>query len=226
MSTRFAQRLVAEGVGTALLVSAIVGSGIMAERLSGGNVAVALLANTLATVGALVALILGFGSISGAHFNPVVTLSFVFSGMLNRREAAGYILAQVAGAAGGAVTAHLMFGLPAIFFSRQERSGKALAFSEFVATFGLILVIRSCARFQPRLVAFAVAAYIGAGYWFTSSTSFANPAVTWARSLTDTFTGIRPGDVPAFLLAQLVGAAAATVLSLWLIPPDIGEEVS
>jgi glycerol uptake facilitator-like aquaporin len=211
-----ARRIVAEGLGTAFLVAAVVGSGIMAERLAGGNVAFALLANTIATGAALVTLILTFGPISGAHMNPVVTLAL--NGGDNLRESVTYVLAQLGGAVAGVVTANLMFGLPPIFFSRQARTGRTQFFSEFVATLGLVLVIQVCAKFQPRMIAFAVAAYITAAYWFTASTSFANPAVTLARSLTDTFTGIRPIDVPLFVLAQIIGAAAATALSRWLVP--------
>jgi glycerol uptake facilitator-like aquaporin len=188
----------------------------MAERLAGGNVAFALLANTIATGAALVTLILTFGPISGAHMNPVVTLAL--NGGDNLRESVTYVLAQLGGAVAGVVTANLMFGLPPIFFSRQARTGRTQFFSEFVATLGLVLVIQVCAKFQPRMIAFAVAAYITAAYWFTASTSFANPAVTLARSLTDTFTGIRPIDVPLFVLAQIIGAAAATALSRWLVP--------
>jgi glycerol uptake facilitator-like aquaporin len=211
-----ARRIVAEGLGTAFLVAAVVGSGIMAERLAGGNVAFALLANTIATGAALVTLILTFGPISGAHMNPVVTLAL--NGGDNLRASVTYVLAQLGGAVAGVVTANLMFGLPPIFFSRQARTGRTQFFSEFVATLGLVLVIQVCPKFQPRMIAFAVAAYITAAYWFTASTSFANPAVTLARSLTDTFTGIRPIDVPLFVLAQIIGAAAATALSRWLVP--------
>jgi len=210
-----ARRIVAEGLGTAFLLAAVVGSGIMAERLAGGNVALALLANTIATSAALVSLILTFGPISGAHLNPVVTL--VFTTRDNLRESVAYILAQVGGAIAGVVTANLMFSLPPMSLSHHTRSGRAQFFSECVATLGLLVVIRVGVKFQPRTIAFAVAAYIAAAYWFTASTSFANPAVTLARSLTDTFTGIRPVDVPAFLLAQLVGLLAAMSLTRWLI---------
>lgn len=222
-----ARRLTAEAVGTALLLSTVVGSGIMGERLSGGNVAVALLANTLATGAALVALILTFGQISGAHFNPAVTLADASQGGLAWRDVPPYVLAQVAGAFVGVAAAHLMFGLPLFFASRHERSGGAQAFSEFVATFGLLAVIWGCARLRSAAVPFAVAAYITAAYWFTASTSFANPAVTLARSASDTFAGIRPADAPAFIVAQVVGAGAATFLFRWLIPtlPDEAEDV-
>jgi glycerol uptake facilitator-like aquaporin len=199
-----------------LLLAAVVGSGIMGERLAGGNVAIALLANTLATGAALVALILGFGPISGAHFNPVVTLADAVQGRLPARTAAAYVAVQVAGAFAGVLLAHLMFGEPAFSMSTHERSGLAQALSEGVASFGLLAVIAGCARRQPNAVPFAVAAWITAAYWFTASTSFANPAVTLARAATDTFAGIRPADVPAFVAAQLAGAALATGFFRWL----------
>lgn len=211
-----ARRLAAEGAGTALLLAAVVGSGIMGERLAGGNVAIALLANTLATGAALVALILCFGPISGAHFNPVVTLAEAVQGKLPARSAAAYVAVQVAGAFAGVLLAHLMFGEPAFTASTHERSGPAQALSEGVASFGLLAVIAGCARRQPNAVPFAVAAWITAAYWFTASTSFANPAVTLARAATDTFAGIRPADVPAFVAAQLAGAALATGFFRWL----------
>ena len=217
-----ARRCVAEALGTAMLLAAVVGSGIMAERLAGGNVAVALLANTVTTGAALVALILTWGPISGAHLNPAVTFSFALQSEIAWRDAIVYVIAQLAGAIAGVVTANLMFSLPPVFFSSRARTGAAQFFSEFVATFGLVVVIKACAKFQPRLIAFAVAAYIMAAYWFTSSTSFANPAVTVARSLSDTFTGIRPADVPMFVLAQLPGATAAWLLTRWLIQ---GKEI-
>lgn len=201
-----------------MLLAAVVGSGIMGERLSVGNVALALLANTLATGAALVALILTFGSISGAHFNPAVTLADASQGGLSWRDVPAYIIAQIFGAFAGVVVAHLMFGLPLFFASRHERSGGAQVFSEFIATFGLLAVIWGCARLRSQAVPFAVAAYITGAYWFTASTSFANPAVTLARSVSDTFAGIRPVDAPAFIIAQLIGAAAATILFRWLIP--------
>jgi glycerol uptake facilitator-like aquaporin len=212
------RRVVAEGVGTALLLATVVGSGIMGERLAGGNVAVALLANTLATGAALVALILTFGPISGAHFNPAVTLADASQGGLPWREVPPYLAAQVLGAFGGVAAAHVMFGEPLFFASRHARAGAAQAFSECVATFGLLAVIWGCARSRSAVVPFAVAAYITAAYWFTASTSFANPAVTLARSASDTFAGIRPVDVPLFIVAQLAGAGAATVLFRWLVP--------
>ncbi len=220
MSTRptLARRVVAEALGTGLLLAAVVGSGIMGERLAAGNVAIALLANTLATGAALVALILTFGPISGAHFNPAVTLADAFQGGLGWRDVPAYLVAQVAGAFAGVAAAHLMFGEPLFFASRHARAGGAQVFSEFVATFGLLAVIWGCARLNAARVPFAVAAYITAAYWFTASTSFANPAVTLARSASDTFAGIRPADAPAFIAAQLVGAGAATSLFRWLVP--------
>jgi glycerol uptake facilitator-like aquaporin len=219
--TTLARRVVAEGIGTALLLAAVVGSGIMGERLAGGNVAIALLANTLATGAALVALILTFGPISGAHFNPAVTLADASRGGLRwRSDVPAYLAAQTAGAFAGVAAAHVMFGEPLFSASRHAREGGAQMFSEAVATFGLLSVIWGCARLRSSaaLVPFAVAAYITAAYWFTSSTSFANPAVTLARSATDTFAGIRPTDAPAFIAAQLAGAAAATALFRWLVP--------
>lgn len=216
-----ARRTVAEALGTAMLLAAVVGSGIMGERLAGGNVAVALLANTLAVATALVALILTFGPLSGAHFNPAVTLCDATQGRLAWSEVPAYIVAQVVGAFSGVATAHLMFGEPLFSISRHARAGTAQMFGEFVATFGLLAVIWGCVRFErSAVVPFAVAAYIFAACWFTSSTSFANPAVTLARSLSDTFTGIRPSDVPGFVAAQLLGAAAATFLFRTLIPPS------
>ncbi len=208
----------AEAVGTALLLAAIVGSGIMGERLSGGNVAIALLANTLATGAMLVALILAFGPISGAHFNPAVTLADASQGGLPWREVPGYLAAQFLGAFAGVAVAHLMFAEPLFRASQHARAGGAQIFSEFVATFGLLAVIWGCARLRSSAVPFAVGAYITGAYWFTASTSFANPAVTLARSATNTFTGIRPGDAPGFIAAQLAGAAAATLLFRWLVP--------
>jgi glycerol uptake facilitator-like aquaporin len=213
--------MTAEGVGTALLLAAVVGSGIMAERLAGGNVAVALLANTIATGAALVALILTFGPISGAHFNPAVTLAVASREGIAWSDVPPYIAVQVIGAFAGVAAAHVMFEAPLFFASRHVRSGLPQAFSEFVATFGLLAVIWGCARFSASTVPFAVAAYITAAYWFTASTSFANPAVTLARSATDTFAGIRPSDAPAFIVAQLLGAAAATALFRWLTPRSL-----
>lgn len=224
-----ARRAIAEALGTMFLLAAVVGSGIMGERLAGGNVAVALLANTIATGAALVALILTFGPISGAHFNPAVTLADASQGGLGWRDVPAYVGAQIVGAFAGTICAHLMFELPVLFASRHARSGGSQLFSEFVATFGLLAVIWGCARLQrvTAVVPFAVAAYIVAAYWFTASTSFANPAVTLARSASDTFAGIRPADAPAFIVAQLLGAAAATALFRWLVPklPEDAERV-
>lgn len=211
-------RAAVEAVGTAILLAAVVGSGIMGERLAGGNAAITLLANSLATGAALVALILTFGPVSGAHFNPAVTLADASQGGLAWREVPAYIAAQIFGAFAGVAVAHVMFGLPLFFASTHARSGWRQIFSEFVATFGLLAVIWGCVRFRSAMVPFAVAAYITAAYWFTASTSFANPAVTLARSASDTFAGIRPGDAPGFIVAQLLGAAAATILFRWLVP--------
>jgi glycerol uptake facilitator-like aquaporin len=211
-----ARRLTAEAVGTALLLAGVVGSGIMAERLAGGNVAIALLANTLATGAVLVALILTFGPISGAHFNPAVTLADAWQGGLAWGEVPGYVVVQIMGAFVGVAVAHLMFEHPLFALSPHTRAGAAQLLSEFVATFGLLAVIRGCG--QRQATAFAVGAYIAAAYWFTASTSFANPAVTLARAATDTFAGIRPADAPGFIGAQLMGALAATALFRWLVP--------
>lgn len=213
-----ARRLVAEGLGTALLLTAVVGSGIMGERLADGNVGIALLANSIATGGALIALILTFGSISGAHFNPAVTLADASQGGLPWNAVPGYISAQIIGAIAGVAAAHLMFGEPVLGASTHVRAGASQMFSEFVATFGLLSVIWGCSRARAEAVPFAVAAYITGAYWFTSSTSFANPAVTIARAMTNTFAGIRPADVTLFIAAQLAGATAATILFRWLIP--------
>ena len=221
------RRVTAEAVGTALLLATVVGSGIMGERLAGGNVAVALLANTIATGAALIALILTFGPISGAHFNPAVTLADASQKGLPWREVPAYIAAQVVGAFAGVAAANVMFDLPVFFASRHVRAGGSQLFSEFIATFGLLAVIWGCARLRSQAVPFAVGAYITAAYWFTASTSFANPAVTLARSASDTFAGIRPIDAPGFIVAQIVGAAAATALFRWLIPslPEDADRV-
>jgi glycerol uptake facilitator-like aquaporin len=213
-----ARRLVAEALGTAGLLAAVVGSGIMAERLAGGNMAVALLANTLASGAALVALIFTFGGISGAHFNPVVTLADASQGGLPWKDVPVYVAAQVAGAFGGVVLAHVMFELPLVSASHHARTGFGQGTAEFTATFGLLSVIWGCSRSRPAVTPWAVAAYITAAYWFTASTSFANPAVTLARAASDTFAGIRPVDAPGFILAQAMGAAAATILFRWLVP--------
>jgi glycerol uptake facilitator-like aquaporin len=215
------QRACAEFLGTVFLVTAVVGSGIMGERLSNGNVAIALLANSIATGAALVTLILTFGPISGAHFNPVVTLANALSSGLARADILPYILAQFAGGFTGTVNSHFMFGLPAITYSRHARSGPAQFYAEIVATFGLIAIISTCAKLNARAIPVAVGGYIAGAYWFTSSTSFANPAVTLARCFTDSFAGIRPRDVPAFVVAETLGAALAFFLYRWLIVPRI-----
>ncbi len=213
-----ARRVVAEGLGTTLLLAIVIGSGIMGERLAGGNVGLALLANTLATGAGLAALILTFGPISGAHFNPVVTLADAAQRGLPWRDAWFYIAAQILGAFVGVAAAHLMFGEPLFSVSQHVRAGPAQWWSEFIASFGLLTVIWGCARHRAETVPFAVGAYIIAAYWFTASTSFANPAVTLARAASDTFAGIRPQDVPGFVAAQLLGAVAGTAVMRWLIP--------
>jgi glycerol uptake facilitator-like aquaporin len=226
MQPSLTRRFVAEGLGTAFLVATVIGSGIMAERLAGGNVAIALAGNTLATGAALVALILTFGPISGAHFNPVVTLAVAIEHGLAWLDVPAYVLAQMTGGIAGAAVAHAMFALPLYSLSTKSRHGGALVFSEFVATFGLLMVIWGCARSRPCVTPFAVAAYITAAYWFTASTSFANPAVTMARALTNTFSGIRLADTPGFIAAQIAGALAATFLFRWLAPdPSIAERL-
>jgi glycerol uptake facilitator-like aquaporin len=211
-------RIAAEFLGTGFLVAAVVGSGIMGERLSAGNTAIALLANTIATGAAIVALILAFGPISGAHLNPVVSVADALESGLSWSEALPYICAQLTGGIGGTVLAHAMFALPLISLSHHVRNGSAQFLSECVATFGLLSVIWTCARSRPGAAPFAVASYITAAYWFTASTSFANPAVTIARSLSDTFAGIRPADVPHFVVAQFTGGLAATLLFRRLVP--------
>jgi glycerol uptake facilitator-like aquaporin len=205
----------AEAVGTCLLLTAVVGSGIMAERLSGGNVGLALLANSVATGAALVTIILVFGPISGAHLNPAVTLVEVGLRRATRPEAVGYMVAQLAGALLGVLLAHAMFGLAPFSVSQHARGGTTQILSEAVATFGLVVTILRCARSRPTAIPFAVGLYITAAYWFTASTSFANPAVTIARTLTDTFTGIRPGDAPGFITGQILGAGAGAFLFRW-----------
>jgi glycerol uptake facilitator-like aquaporin len=210
------RRLAAELLGTALLLAVVVGSGIMAERLAGGNVAVALIGNTLATGAGLVVLILIFGPVSGCHINPVVTLSFLMRGEIPRGEAALYVLVQVIGAVAGVIVAHLMFDHPPLVSGVKVRAGGGQWLGEAVATFGLIMTIMGCLRFRAPAVPYAVGLYITAGYWFTSSTSFSNPAVTLARALTDTFTGIRPLDAPFFIVAEFGGAILATAFGLWL----------
>lgn len=211
-----ARKLVAEAIGTAILLAAIVGSGIMAERLAGGNVGIALLANSPATGGVLVCLILALAPISGAHFNPAVSIADAMGRRLSAIDCVSYILAQVFGGIVGVLAAHAMFGLPALSFSQHARTGPSQWFAEFVATFGLLLVIWGCVRFKSPFTSFAVAGYIVGAYWFTASTSFANPAVTIARSLTDSFAGIRPMDAPGFIIAQVLGAGAATLVFNWL----------
>lgn len=217
MTAPLPQRLAAEALGTGLLVAVVVGSGIMAERLAGGNVALALLANTFATVAGLIALILTFGPVSGAHFNPAVSLAAVPAGT-PLREMLPYCVAQIAGGCLGSILANAMFSEPLVSFSRHARSGFPQLLGEFVATFGLLAVIWGVSRTRPSAVPFAVGAWIASAYWFTSSTSFANPAVTIARCLSDTFAGIRPMDVPWFIVAQIAGALTATVLFRWMTP--------
>jgi glycerol uptake facilitator-like aquaporin len=217
------RRLAAEGIGTAFLLAAVVGSGIMADRLCGGNVGLALLCNALSTGGALVALILTFGSVSGAHFNPVVTVADASLGGLSWRDVPAYLGAQVVGGTIGVAVADLMFELPAFTLSTHVRTGPAQWLAEAVATFGLVATIHGASSRSPAATPFAVAAYIVGAYWFTASTSFANPAVTFARSLTDTFAGIRPVDVPGFVVAQIVGGGLATLVFRWLLPIAVGE---
>jgi glycerol uptake facilitator-like aquaporin len=218
MKPALRRRVIAEFTGTLLLLATVVGSGIMGERLAAGNVALALLVNTLATGAALIAIILAFGPISGAHLNPAVSLADAWQGGIPWRETPAYILAQVAGAFSGVAVAHLMFGVSVLEVSTHVRSGAGQIFSEFIATFGLLAVIWGCVRQRPSAVPYAVGAYITAAYWFTASTSFANPAVTLARSATNTFAGIRPADVAGFIAAQLAGAFVATLLFQWLMP--------
>ncbi|HET6843274.1 MAG TPA: MIP/aquaporin family protein [Candidatus Angelobacter sp.] len=218
------QRVAGEFVGTAFLLATVVGSGIMGERLAAGNTAIALLANSVATGGALIALILTLGPVSGAHFNPLVTLAEVWGGGMERKLAFPYIAAQCAGALTGVWMAHLMFTQRVLQVSTHARGGPAQWFSEVVASFGLLLVILCCARTQPQSVPLAVGGYITAAYWFTASTSFANPAVTLARACSNTFAGIRPWDVPFFIAAQLVGAFAAVLFFRWLYSSETGKE--
>jgi glycerol uptake facilitator-like aquaporin len=214
---RLGQRAAAEALGTALLLAAVVGSGIMAERLAGGNTAIALLGNSIATGGALAMLIATFAPISGAHFNPAVTAVFALRREIAAGDAVAYVLAQVGGAVLGVWLAHLMFDLPLLQTSAHMRAGLGQWTGEFVATFGLIALILVGVRHHAVAVPYLVAAYITGAYWFTSSTSFANPAVTLARSMTDTFAGIGPNDVLGFVIAQLVGAAAAAIVMPWLL---------
>ncbi len=212
-----ARRLAAEALGTALLLATVIGSGIMGERLAGGNEALALLANTLPTGAMLVVLITMLGPISGAHLNPAVTLAFCAGGRIPARDAIGYTVAQLVGAVAGVWAAHLMFELPLLQVAAKVRSGPAQAFSEGVATFGLLATILLTLRVKPAAVAACVGLYIGAAYWFTASTSFANPAVTIARALSDTFAGIRPDDVPLFVLAQVIGALTGAAVAAALV---------
>ena len=213
------RRLAAEAIGTALLLAAIIGSGIMGEQLAGGNTAIALLANTLATGAALLALILTFGPISGAHYNPLVSVAEALWGRLPWREVPLYSIVQILGAFSGVAAAHLMFDQEIFSASRHARAGIPQIWSEVVATFGLLCVILATVRTRPAAVPFAVAAFITAAYWFTASTSFANPAVTLARAASDTFAGIYVNDVPGFLFGQIMGAAAAIGLMKWLFRP-------
>lgn len=211
--------LASEALGTAFLLAVIVGSGIMAERLSGGNVALALLANALATGFGLSTLILAFSSVSGAHFNPVVTLAEAMDSRISWQIAVAYVLAQICGAIAGVAGAHAMFGEPVFSYSVHVRSGWPQWWSEFIATAGLLLVIRGVSWKQPSATPFAVGAYIASAYWFTASTSFANPAVTLARTLTSSFAGIRTVDAPGFIVAEILGAVAAILLGQWLFHP-------
>lgn len=212
------RRLLAEGLGTGLLVATVVGSGIMAERLAGGNVAVALLGNTIPTGAILVVIILIFGPVSGAHFNPVVSAAAALRGALSWTEAAFYGLVQIAAGVVGTWIAHLMFDLPLLQLATNDRGGVALLFSEVIASSGLLLTVFGCVARAPASTPFAVGLYIAAAYWFTASTSFANPAVTIARALTDTFSGIMPANVPGFIVAQVVGMGLALGLARLLWP--------
>ena len=214
------RRLVAEALGTGFLLATVIGSGIMGERLAGGNVALALLCNTIPTGAILVVLILMLGPVSGAHFNPAVTLSFLLQRAIGGREALAYVGAQIGGGIAGTWCAHVMFEEPVLMLSLKARTGLGQWLGEIVATFGLVATIIACARLRPAAVAPAVGLYITAAYWFTSSTSFANPAVTIARALSDTFSGIAPADAPGFIVAELIGAVAAAYLFGWLFAPE------
>jgi glycerol uptake facilitator-like aquaporin len=216
------RRLAAEALGTAFLLAAVVGSGIMAERLSGGNVAIALLCNTVATGAALTVLIAMFGPVSGAHFNPAVSFAFALRHEIAWKTTAAYGAAQLAGGIAGVWAAHLMFGETMLQVSTKLRAGPAMGLSEFVATFGLVAVVFMVERFRPRFTAMAVGLYVAAGYWFTASTCFANPAVTVARSLSDTFAGIAPASAPLFIAAEFAGALIATGFCAWLLAPGAG----
>jgi glycerol uptake facilitator-like aquaporin len=213
------RRLAAEALGTFFLVMAVVGSGIMAETLAGGNTALALLCNTIATGAVLVVIITIFVSVSGAHFNPAVTLVMLLRGDIQSDAALGYVAVQIAGGCLGAVVAHLMFGLEPVQLGSTARTGIGQWLGEAIATFGLIATILGCVRFKPGALAAAVGLFISSAYWFTSSTSFANPAVTIARSLSDTFSGIAPGDAPGFIVAELIGAIVAAYVFGWLFAP-------
>jgi len=227
MECSLQKRAICEGLGTLLLVAAVVGSGIMAERLSGGNVAIALLANTIATGAALVALILTFGQISGAHLNPAVTIGAAIRNLIPWTEVPLYLISQFVGGLAGTLLAHVMFTVPVFSISHHQRAGLSQLISEFVAAFGLLCVIWGCLRISSAVaIPIAVASYITAAYWFTASTSFANPAVTLARSFTDSFAGIRPVDVPGFMLAQTAGALSATALFAWLVPGEKADGIS
>lgn len=215
-----ARRLAAEALGSAFLLAAIVGSGIMGARLSGGNGALALLANTLSTGAALIVLISVFGPVSGAHFNPAVTLYFVLRREIGARLGALYCLSQLAGALAGVFAAHAMFAMPVVEVSRTLRDGPAQWWAEFVATFGLLLTVAGGARYRANATAYLVGLYIASAYWFTASTSFANPAVTLARALTDSFAGIAPHSVPGFVAAQLAAVPAAYAVTRWLSPAE------
>lgn len=224
-ATTLSRRLVAEAVGAAFLLATVVGSGIMAERLAGGNVAIALLGNTIPTGAILVVLILVFGPVSGAHFNPAVSLAFALRRELPWRLFAAYVAAQIAGAILGVWAAHVMFDSPVWQISTHVRAGPGQWFAEFVATFGLLAAILGCLARAPQAIPYAVGLYITAAYWFTASTSFANPAVTIARALSDSFAGIAPESVPAFIAAQLLGAIAALVFARWLFAPPLSAPV-
>jgi len=213
----FSQKLAGEFLGTALLLAVVIGSGIMGENLAGGNVAIALLANTLATGAALVVLITVFGPISGAHFNPAVTLTFLLRKEFDKRDIVPYILVQIAGGVFGVLVAHAMFAEPVLQISMKLRGGAALGFSEFVATFGLIATILGSVRFRPDFVPVAVGLYITSAYWFTASTSFANPAVTIARMFSDTFAGIAPSSAPLFIMCQFAGALVGACVFGWML---------
>ena len=218
------QKLAAESLGAALLLAIVVGSGIMGESLAGGNDAIALLANTIATGAGLAVLIMIFGPVSGAHFNPAVTFAFFLRKDIGPGLAGAYVISQISGAVIGVGLAHAMFDLELFQLSAKARAGAGQALGELIATFGLVLTIFGALRFRPESVPMAVGLFITAGYWFTSSTSFANPAVTIARTLTDTFSGIYYGDAPAFLTAELIGAALAAGLAAWLfMPRDVGD---